>query len=187
MRRLETEQPVFSTCSVVLVSNSDSQTQMNATPGLNVKDEGVIEEVDRERVHIFCGSHDKCVYCWDVKEGKEVWVTALDSEIYATPVACHQTSQIEIESSIKASISSHETVKTRNNIENIKPVSTPPNLHYICVCTTSGALYLLDIHTGIKQATLKLPGQIFSSPVVVDGHILVGCRDDNIYCVEYLM
>eukprot|EP00884_Botryococcus_braunii_P022368 jgi/Botrbrau1/8815/Bobra.0335s0005.1 len=29
-----------------------------------------------------------------------------------------------------------------------------------------------------------LPGEVFSSPVFFDGHVLVGCRDDHLYCVR---
>jgi hypothetical protein len=29
-------------------------------------------------------------------------------------------------------------------------------------------------------------GELFSSPVVVDDKIVVGCRDDNVYCVDLI-
>jgi outer membrane protein assembly factor BamB len=33
-------------------------------------------------------------------------------------------------------------------------------------------------------AALKLPGDVFSSPVMLDGRIFVGCRDNNLYCLQ---
>ncbi|KAH7296144.1 hypothetical protein KP509_26G011000 [Ceratopteris richardii] len=32
-------------------------------------------------------------------------------------------------------------------------------------------------------SVLKLPGDIFSSPIMLGGRIFVGCRDDNVYCL----
>ena len=33
-------------------------------------------------------------------------------------------------------------------------------------------------------ARLDLPGDIFSSPLMIGGRIFVGCRDDYVYCLE---
>jgi outer membrane protein assembly factor BamB len=29
-----------------------------------------------------------------------------------------------------------------------------------------------------------LPGEVFSSPVFVDSWVLLGCRDDHLYCLK---
>ncbi|KAJ6291821.1 hypothetical protein OIU76_023832 [Salix suchowensis] len=65
----------------------------------------------------------------------------------------------------------------------------------VCVCTSSGSIHLLQINLdnsgkqnqpglNIVQefARLKLPGDIFSSPVMIGGRIFVGCRDDYVHC-----
>jgi acyl-CoA synthetase len=33
-------------------------------------------------------------------------------------------------------------------------------------------------------AEMDLPGEIFSSPVMIGGRIFVGCRDDYLHCLE---
>jgi acyl-CoA synthetase len=33
-------------------------------------------------------------------------------------------------------------------------------------------------------ARLNLPGDIFSSPLMIGGRIFVGCRDDYLHCVS---
>lgn len=40
-------------------------------------------------------------------------------------------------------------------------------------------------HTsGVQEfARLNLQGDIFSSPLMIAGHIFVGCRDDYLHCV----
>lgn len=67
----------------------------------------------------------------------------------------------------------------------------------VCVCTSSGSIHLLQINldNSGKQnqpglnivrefARLKLPGDIFSSPVMIGGRIFVGCRDDYVHCIS---
>jgi acyl-CoA synthetase len=32
--------------------------------------------------------------------------------------------------------------------------------------------------------SVQLPGEVFSSPVFVDSWVLLGCRDDHLYCLK---
>lgn len=52
------------------------------------------------------------------------------------------------------------------------------------VCSTDGKLWVLDGETGTLKATLSLPGELFSSPVVWGHNLVVGCRNDYVYCLE---
>lgn len=55
----------------------------------------------------------------------------------------------------------------------------------ICVAaSTNGVLYLIDIEKGDLLHKYELPGELFSSPLVVNDHIIVGCRDDFVYCLK---
>lgn len=67
----------------------------------------------------------------------------------------------------------------------------------VCVCTSSGSIHLLLISlddagkashpskNAVQEiARLELPGDIFSSPVMIGGRIFVGCRDDYVHCVS---
>ncbi|WCJ27716.1 AMP-dependent synthetase and ligase family protein [Euphorbia peplus] len=67
----------------------------------------------------------------------------------------------------------------------------------VCVCTSTGRIHLLRVNLNFlgkeKQSTqyvveevarLQLPGDIFSSPVMVGGRIFVGCRDDYVHCIS---
>ena len=51
-----------------------------------------------------------------------------------------------------------------------------------CVCST-GLLHLLELGSGGVLGSVRLPGEVFSSPVVREGRIVVGCRDDRVYTV----
>ena len=43
---------------------------------------------------------------------------------------------------------------------------------------------IFDLRSGEVLASCQLPGEVFSSPVVVGDYLVVGCRDDYVYCLE---
>jgi acyl-CoA synthetase (AMP-forming)/AMP-acid ligase II/outer membrane protein assembly factor BamB len=72
---------------------------------------------------------------------------------------------------------------------NANPVNS-----FVACATTSGDLLViknaLDLRTNnndsVQIIKTRLPGEIFSSPVVFEDKIFVGCRDDNFYCFEIM-
>ncbi|GBM72873.1 Beta-alanine-activating enzyme [Araneus ventricosus] len=54
--------------------------------------------------------------------------------------------------------------------------------NYVAVATTAGMIYILSQRTGKIEYTLKCLGEIFSSPVILNGYLVVGCRDNFVYC-----
>ena len=173
---LRTGDSVFSSPTVAVAVLSDDVKAALSVEEHQAKiedmGEGVGKETEmvgvgqRSSVRLFCGSHDKCIYCWNGdREGEIVWRTCLDSELYASPAPCN----------ILHTISSPSPVRT-----DITTTVTP----CVCVSTSSGVVYLLDVHTGKILGSLRLPGQVFSSAAVVNNHILVGCRDNHIYCIK---
>ena len=182
--KLETGQPVFSSCSIVLIADSGRDTQEVVLSTLERGHEGGSvcsgEGGEEGGVRVLCGSHDRCVYCWKAGEGERLWRTPLDSEIYATPFPFNlpTPSQTRAPPPVISVRTSTNTLQDQNNSRKSALASC------VCACSTSGTVYLLDLHTGKQLVSLTLPGEIFSSPVVVDGCILVGCRDDCIYCID---
>lgn len=65
---------------------------------------------------------------------------------------------------------------------------------FACICTSSGKVCVIKIRSDAKQekvgylvqevAAIDLPGDIFSSPLMVGGRIFVGCRDDRLHCLS---
>ncbi|KAF3324829.1 acyl-activating enzyme 19 [Carex littledalei] len=68
-----------------------------------------------------------------------------------------------------------------------------------CVCSSSGRVHVLrikstprvkDDETSEESSLVQgfaerdLPGEIFSSPVMIEGRMFVGCRDDYLHCLE---
>lgn len=63
-------------------------------------------------------------------------------------------------------------------------ISTPctTNTHIIA-STTSGSIFLID-SAGNIVGCKQLKGEIFSSPVIWNNYVFIGCRDNNVYCLE---
>uniref|UniRef100_A0A668A8X7 Aminoadipate-semialdehyde dehydrogenase n=1 Tax=Myripristis murdjan TaxID=586833 RepID=A0A668A8X7_9TELE len=51
------------------------------------------------------------------------------------------------------------------------------------LASTEGTVWILDVQDGQLLASLSLPGELFSSPVVWEQVLVVGCRNDYVYCV----
>ncbi|XP_061093383.1 beta-alanine-activating enzyme isoform X2 [Conger conger] len=54
----------------------------------------------------------------------------------------------------------------------------------VAVATTDGKLWILGAEDGTPRASLSLPGEIFSSPVLWERILVVGCRNDFVYGIE---
>uniref|UniRef100_A0A4W4GVX9 Carrier domain-containing protein n=1 Tax=Electrophorus electricus TaxID=8005 RepID=A0A4W4GVX9_ELEEL len=54
----------------------------------------------------------------------------------------------------------------------------------VALTTTDGTVWVLDVEQGALKASLSLPGELFSSPVVWGRTIVVGCRNDYVYCLD---
>ncbi|XP_048832472.1 beta-alanine-activating enzyme isoform X2 [Brienomyrus brachyistius] len=56
----------------------------------------------------------------------------------------------------------------------------------VVVSSTDGTLWLLDGDDGALRASLQLPGELFSSPVLWQDSVVVGCRNDLVYCIDII-
>lgn len=72
--------------------------------------------------------------------------------------------------------------KTRELTETIGTQYVADEL--VAFASTDGILFILDLETGAELCRVKLPGDIFSSPVVVEDQLVVGCRDNLVYCYK---
>lgn len=54
---------------------------------------------------------------------------------------------------------------------------------YVVIATTTGRVSLVDLTSSEILSTKHLPGEVFSSPIAVNNSIVLGCRDNNIYCL----
>ncbi|XP_060884723.1 beta-alanine-activating enzyme isoform X2 [Labrus mixtus] len=54
----------------------------------------------------------------------------------------------------------------------------------VALASTDGAVWILDVRDGRMLTTLTLPGELFSSPVVCGRSLVIGCRNDLVYCLQ---
>lgn len=68
------------------------------------------------------------------------------------------------------------------------PVKSSPYLYNdLVTCSdTIGTLRVLDLRGGVVAET-KLDGEVFSSPVMLEDRLVIGCRDENLYCYKFSM
>ncbi|NXR10332.1 ACSF4 enzyme, partial [Semnornis frantzii] len=54
----------------------------------------------------------------------------------------------------------------------------------LAAVSTDGRVWILNAKTGTAEGAHKLPGEVFSSPVVWGTKLVVGCRNDYVYCLD---
>ena len=54
----------------------------------------------------------------------------------------------------------------------------------VAVASTKGTLYLVESEEGQVLCEMKMRNEIFSSPILYRNSLIIGCRDDNIYCFD---
>ncbi|XP_045140067.1 beta-alanine-activating enzyme isoform X2 [Echinops telfairi] len=54
----------------------------------------------------------------------------------------------------------------------------------LAVASTDGKLWVLESKSGQLQSVYELPGEVFSSPVVWESMLVIGCRNNYVYCLD---
>ena len=143
---------------------------------------------------LLIGSHDGGIYClqrsvkiysivqllyaWsDI--GCVIWRTQLPSAVFSSPFAAQLLLQFSDQT---------QPSKAENNFEmhSVKKQGTVHSAQkgVVCICSTLGGVFLLDLTDGHICGHLQLPGEVFSSPVLFQDKVLVGCRDNNLYALH---
>jgi len=112
------------------------------------------------------GCHDKWIYCLCIS-GALQWNFTTDAQGFVAEV------------NVNDLLSCHITCNKTHS----KKCSSHPQMA-VFIFSTVGTLYILELHSGVLLGSYSLPGEVFSSPVVVDKQILVGCRNDYLYSLE---
>ncbi|XP_071786439.1 beta-alanine-activating enzyme-like [Asterias amurensis] len=196
-----TNAPIFSSPCV-----SPSTTDDPLSPTLHVPHKSILHSA--QDACIVFGSHDHYVYCVCLTTGKLQWWHRMPSTVYASPFIFrnhrlsnrrmsmnHHTCSKESAQSdctVHPCLEYLETKKAANSGELSKKI--PPHLPtasngcmarlFVAVCSTEGSVMIFDLRSGEVIASCQLPGEVFSSPVVVGDYLVVGCRDDYVYCLE---
>ncbi|CAN6486605.1 unnamed protein product [Victoria cruziana] len=121
-------------------------------------------------------SRDGVVYSFELESGKLVWEFHIGEPI---------TSSAYVDESMV-----------------LVSGSCPTEYRLVCICSCSGSIHVLRVNfnainekshleQGLEEgvyayAKMDLPGNVFSSPLMIGGRVFVGCRDDHVYCLSLL-
>ncbi|XP_036890045.1 beta-alanine-activating enzyme isoform X2 [Sturnira hondurensis] len=56
----------------------------------------------------------------------------------------------------------------------------------LAAASTDGKLWILESKSGQLRSVYELPGEVFSSPVVWESMLIIGCRNNYVYCLDIL-
>ncbi|CAK6433154.1 unnamed protein product [Pipistrellus nathusii] len=126
--------------------------------------------------------------------GEQVWQFSTSEPIFSSP--CPSTSEQEI------FFGSHDcfiyccTMKGHLQWKfetTCRVYSTPFAFHnkysnemLLAAASTDGKLWILESKSGQLQSKYELPGEVFSSPVVWESMLIIGCRNNYVYCLGLL-
>ena len=113
---------------------------------------------------ILFGSHDGFVYCLS-DSGEMRWKFETDSQVYSSLFVA----LVQLMYAHSNTVPSQEHGNTSGAV--------------VAVCSTRGTIYFLSLD-GLFISSWTFPGQVFSSPIIVGDDVLVGCRDDFLYCLK---
>lgn len=132
---------------------------------------------------LYVASQNGFLYAVDVQNDKLLWKYNAGNPIVSSPTLYN--GQIIITSKKVHSVNAlNGTVAWTSTVESNSgaTVSYP----YVYVCGIDGAMYALDITSGITSWTFD-PGTkstILSSPLVYGGNIIFGSSDFKVYCID---
>ncbi|KAM6075668.1 beta-alanine-activating enzyme isoform 2-T2 [Chlamydotis macqueenii] len=139
------------------------------------------------------GCVDGNLYCY-AHSGEKVWQFSTNGPVFSSPCISSLTKQ-------EIFFGSHDCFIYCCNMEGnllwkfeatSSVYGTPfvfqsddlKNKILLAAVSTDGKVWILNAKTGTAEGVDKLPGEVFSSPVVWGTKLVVGCRNDYVYCLD---
>ncbi|XP_040274754.1 beta-alanine-activating enzyme isoform X1 [Bufo bufo] len=145
--------------------------------------------------HVFVGCVDANFYCFS-HMGEKLWRLTTDGPIFSSPcistLARHVTFGSHDGFIYCCSAEGELLWRYRTSSPVYATPLTFPNPHtgnteLLAVPSTDGKLWILDAHSGLLILQHALDGEIFSSPVVYGSRLVVGCRNNLVYCFDLIV
>ena len=125
---------------------------------------------------VFFTSQVGQVFCVDVADGKLAWHQPAEVHGHSAPAVDTACGQGHL-----TWCGEGEGEGEGEECMQSKSAYTPS---VVSVGAVDGSVHVFSCTDGQPLATLKLPAAIFSSPAICASRVLVGSRDDRLYCLE---
>lgn len=129
------------------------------------------------------------VYLMSLSDGSTLWVASTDGPIFSSPVfvdgeqpsiviGCHD-SHVYLISAPDGSLRWRLRLESRvyATVFHVFEART------LVAVGTDGTLHLIDAEEGKPSSSYRFEGDVFSSPVAFNNRVVVGCRDNFLYCL----
>ncbi|XP_050751371.1 beta-alanine-activating enzyme isoform X3 [Gymnogyps californianus] len=143
--------------------------------------------------YVCVGCVDGNLYCY-THSGEKVWQFSTNGPVFSSPCISSLTKQ-------EIFFGSHDCFIYCCNMEGnllwkfeatSSVYGTPfifqsddlKNKILLAAVSTDGKVWILNAKSGTAEGVDKLPGEVFSSPVVWGTKLVVGCRNDYVYCLD---
>ncbi|NXR69928.1 ACSF4 enzyme, partial [Rhadina sibilatrix] len=143
--------------------------------------------------YVCVGCVDGNLYCY-THSGEKVWQFSTNGPVFSSPCLSSLTKQ-------EIFFGSHDCFIYCCNMEGnllwkfeatSSVYGTPfifqsddlNNKILLAAVSTDGKVWILNARSGTAEGVDKLPGEVFSSPVVWGTKLVVGCRNDYVYCLD---
>lgn len=150
------------------------------------------------RDEILVAEVSKCVHCFDFN-GNFLWSFKVDGHVFSS-FLFHQ----EVPDEIKILFGCHDkklrclnykftqqsadlvwSVELQSQIYGTPRMTTINSENFVISCATNGFINFVKLSDGSIEHSHKLPGEIFSTPVIYEKTLFVGCRDNFLYCLKF--
>ncbi|KAM4048842.1 beta-alanine-activating enzyme [Anomaloglossus baeobatrachus] len=144
--------------------------------------------------HVFIGCVDANFYCFS-HMGEKLRQFTTDGPIFSSPCFSSLSGHVTFGSHngfIYCCSSEAELIwryKTSSRVYAAPFTFLSPhtgNSELLAAASTDGNLWILDARSGLLVSRHALPGEIFSSPVVYGRQLVVGCRNNYVYCFDLI-
>nr|XP_020499456.1 beta-alanine-activating enzyme [Labrus bergylta] len=144
--------------------------------------------------HVIIGSVDGNICCFGA-EGKLVWQFKTEGPVFSSPCVTQDGQSVLcgshdgrlyclncVDGSLVWTFQTTGKVYSSPCVFDGSAVGRRGPL--VALASTDGAVWILDVQDGRMLTTLTLPGELFSSPVVCGRSLVIGCRNDLVYCLQ---
>jgi outer membrane protein assembly factor BamB len=137
---------------------------------------------------VFFGSHDGKLYAVDVQTGAIKWTFQTRGQITQTPAVDDKAVYFSSADGAFYIVSLNGKLIWKFALDEISiwsPSVVAGDFIYVGVNTaTYSGIYRLNRRTGGMDVAFDMTHRVFSSPIIVDGVLLVGSKDNFLYAIE---